>query len=120
MYLAGGGIDYSTSEQDTGILWIDGRHIYQKTVNVSLLANQNTNTSATLNTNANLIINGYFMGKFTSANVDYSVPVYYNANTEFINWYYKYSDDTLTVRKTNATIGAIDVYITLQYVKVIT
>ena len=27
----GGGIDYSTSEQDTGLKWIDGRKIYQKT-----------------------------------------------------------------------------------------
>lgn len=27
----GGGINYSTEEQDTGLLWIDGRHIYQKT-----------------------------------------------------------------------------------------
>lgn len=29
---SGSGIDYSTSEQDTGILWTDGRHIYQKTI----------------------------------------------------------------------------------------
>ena len=28
----GGGIDYSTEEQDTGLKWIDGRPIYQKTI----------------------------------------------------------------------------------------
>lgn len=28
----GGGIDYSTEEQDTGLKWIDGRTIYQKTI----------------------------------------------------------------------------------------
>lgn len=28
----GGGIDYSPEEQDTGLKWIDGRKIYQKTV----------------------------------------------------------------------------------------
>lgn len=27
----GGGIDYSTTEQDTGLTWVDGRPIYQKT-----------------------------------------------------------------------------------------
>ena len=27
----GGGIDYSTTEQDTGLTWIDGRTLYQKT-----------------------------------------------------------------------------------------
>lgn len=28
----GGGINYSTTEQDTGLLWVNGKHIYQKTV----------------------------------------------------------------------------------------
>lgn len=27
----GGGVDYSTEEQDTGLKWVDGRTIYQKT-----------------------------------------------------------------------------------------
>lgn len=27
-----GGIDYSTEEQDTGLKWIDGKSIYQKTI----------------------------------------------------------------------------------------
>ena len=31
----GGGIDYSTTEQDTGIDWIDGRSIYQKTYSLT-------------------------------------------------------------------------------------
>ena len=29
--VSGGGVNYSTTEQDTGITWIDGRPIYQKT-----------------------------------------------------------------------------------------
>lgn len=29
--IGGGGIDYSTTEQDTGLKWIDGKPIYQKT-----------------------------------------------------------------------------------------
>lgn len=32
---SGGGVDYSTTEQDTGIKWIDGKSIYQKTYEVS-------------------------------------------------------------------------------------
>ena len=31
---AGGGVDYSTDEQDTGLKWIDGSAIYQKTFDV--------------------------------------------------------------------------------------
>ena len=30
----GGGINYTTAEQDTGLKWIDGKTIYQKTVDV--------------------------------------------------------------------------------------
>ena len=33
---ATGGIDYSTTEQDTGIKWIDGKTIYKKTIVSSL------------------------------------------------------------------------------------
>lgn len=29
---AGGGVSYSTAEQDTGLKWIDGKDIYQKTI----------------------------------------------------------------------------------------
>lgn len=32
---SGGGINYTTEEQDTGLKWIDGRTIYQKTITKS-------------------------------------------------------------------------------------
>lgn len=34
---SGGGINYSTTEQDTGLTWIDGKKIYQKTVDFGAL-----------------------------------------------------------------------------------
>lgn len=36
---SGGGIDYSTEEQDTGLKWIDKKPIYQKTVDIGALPN---------------------------------------------------------------------------------
>ena len=36
---SGGGIDYSETEQDTGLKWIDGKTIYQKTINTGALTN---------------------------------------------------------------------------------
>jgi hypothetical protein len=30
--IGGGGVDYSTTEQDTGLKWIDGKIVYQKTI----------------------------------------------------------------------------------------
>lgn len=35
----GGGVSYSTEEQDTGLTWIDGKKIYQKTVEFGTLPN---------------------------------------------------------------------------------
>ena len=41
----GGGINYSTEEQDTGLLWVDGRKIYQKTY--SQVLNQTMSNGST-------------------------------------------------------------------------
>jgi hypothetical protein len=35
----GGSINYSTTEQDTGLIWIDGKKIYQKTYSLTLTNN---------------------------------------------------------------------------------
>lgn len=52
-----GGISYTTEEQDTGLTWIDGRPIYQKTYSV---------TSPSGNTATNLI-------EITSESIDFIV-----------------------------------------------
>lgn len=39
---SGGGVDYSLDEQDTGLKWIDGKPIYQKTINFGALPNRTT------------------------------------------------------------------------------
>ena len=36
----GGGISYSTEEQDTGLTWIDGKKIYQKTFSKTNIAGE--------------------------------------------------------------------------------
>lgn len=33
---SGGGIDYSTTEQNTGLKWVDGKPIYQRTLNPNI------------------------------------------------------------------------------------
>ena len=32
---SGGGVDYSTTEQNTGLKWVDGKPIYQKTIELT-------------------------------------------------------------------------------------
>ncbi len=44
---SGGGIDYSTEEQDTGIKWIDGKTVYQKSYDFGALPNNAEKTKAT-------------------------------------------------------------------------
>lgn len=39
-------MDYSTSEQDTGCKWIDGKKIYKKTVDIGTLPNATTKSVA--------------------------------------------------------------------------
>lgn len=54
----GGGINYSTSEQDTGLTWIDGSEIYQKSY--SGTASSSSNTIEASFTNKKIIeANGY-------------------------------------------------------------
>lgn len=38
--ISGGGVDYSTTEQNTGMKWIDGKPIYQKTFDLTFTTNQ--------------------------------------------------------------------------------
>ena len=44
---SGGGVDYSYLEQDTGLKWVDGRTIYQKTFTFSTPANNSYTSLAT-------------------------------------------------------------------------
>lgn len=57
----GGGIDYSTDEQDTGLKWIDGKKIYQKTYSFTTPASGQSLTLDTIATLDKIIeINGLF------------------------------------------------------------
>lgn len=47
--VAGGGTDYSTSEQDTGTKWLDGKTIYKQTFVKASVAAGSTATSITHN-----------------------------------------------------------------------
>ena len=49
--IGGGGVDYSTSEQDTGLKWIDGKTIYQKTIVLDSELNITSSGATIPNTN---------------------------------------------------------------------
>ena len=117
----GSSIDYSTTEQDTGIRWIDGSPIYQKTI-----ALNNTAYNGGLSGIPHNITN---LGQVVSFNVNFldtnpasdrewtkgviQPPMQLRANATNLYFYSTYSGDTYSWdAKTSRTW-----YITLQYTK---
>ena len=107
----GGGVNYSTTEQDTGLKWIDNKSIYQKTL---VLNNQNI---AAAGTEIDITALGADMCNYVEAGSFYTiVDGSSTLKRSFLrieytepNSIYIYS----TVNRTGTTC-----YITLQYTKV--
>ena len=91
--LGGEGIDYSFDEQWTGRLWVDGKKIYQKTINTGVLPNATVKKTPHGVFNIDNVV---FMGGFaTSSGFRISLPHPYpdtncvalfidNATTSFV------------------------------------
>lgn len=111
-----GSINYSLTEQDTGITWIDGKKIYQKTLKynkTNIQGNINFSVTSDLPNIENVI-------KYESR-IDY---VILNQSTESSY----YSDDLVRLAKTGssysvsltigqATFSTADIYVTVWYTK---
>lgn len=105
--------NFSTTEQNTGFTWIDGRKIYKKTVNFGALPN---NTTKSVNHNISnlampVAIDGvaYSSGGFYSLPVSSPVDISYNIST---------SVGTTQVNiRTGRDYSSFSAYITLYYIK---
>ena len=106
----GGGVDYSTTEQYTGIKWIDGKDIYQKTIFV--------NGTITLNNTATTIPSSYFdvsmVDTFTNA---LAVRITKNNQGTCVTHASAWKDGTSLKVYGSTTVTNVD-YITVQYTKV--
>lgn len=92
---SGGGVDYSTTEQDLGVKWIDGKEIYRKVVDFGALPN-NTVKSVASGLTGETIVKMYGIAKSgtdfsplpsTATNVIYTITLSYNATDHEINIY---------------------------------
>ena len=116
----GGGVDYSTAEQNTGLKWIDGRPIYQKTFYI-----------ASLNNGASSIVDS----NFTPANYDVCFTTFQKWNYTYQNILYQCANNIggsgssgrvriisynsgLSVTNLNSGFAMTDIYFTIQYTKV--
>jgi len=105
--------DYSTTEKIVGT-WIDGRPVWQKTIDIGALPNKTAKTVAHNISNLGVVCNIY--GIMVGANIYQPLPVLNDAtpNKSAAVW----CDDTnINVRATNEDYSALNGYITIQYVK---
>lgn len=77
---AGGGLDYSTTEQNTGVKWIDGKNIYRIVVELGALPNATTKNVAHNITNINEWIKIIAVANNTNNTSGISIPLVYDGN----------------------------------------
>lgn len=114
--VSGGGINYSTTEQDTGLTWIDGKKIYQKTVDFGALPNNDTKYVECLPNNTR-IVDIKAIATYTSNNEHTArlLPFYDVSNNRcvtiyfYTRWFYI---------ATNYDASIYNAYVTLYYTKV--
>lgn len=107
--IGGGGVDYSATEQDTGLKWIDGKPIYQKTFVVS---NNNYVDISGLNIDTFVGINGLC----SVDNGNAIIPLYNNVISEY-RCYLDMDRGSMRMRFNIYGWTLDSCYITLQYTK---
>ena len=114
----GGGIDYSTEEQDTGIKWLDGRKIYQKTYNnfTTDLVNGWTNDLCKDDNTEIIKVVDFFL-IFSSDNT--VIPALYNrSSSDYSTWLIEPDKHSIQLYSMYTSSTARIYNITIQYVKV--
>lgn len=108
-----GGLNYSTTEQNTGLKWIDGRDVFVKTYNVSEVPTAGTD----LETDAALIEPIKYEGVITAGGAVRMIPVHSDTNLQNNKFIvvYKY-DNKITLQNSYGSAGS-DLRLTMYYVK---
>lgn len=104
------GIDYSTTEQNTGIKWIDGKEIYSKTIDCGTLPDNTSKLVAAGLSNVTVVkIEGVAIGES-------SIPLpHISTNSVYIEISYEASNEVFI--RTNGYFSTMHGYVTLYYTK---
>lgn len=104
-------VDYSTTEQNTGIKWIDGKDIFSKTIAFGALpASSEKDVSSGL-TNINII-----KMEAVATSSDDTLYIPYNAANNFVGLLYIYNTDSVRIWS-NTDLSSHDAVVTLYYTK---
>lgn len=108
--------DYSTSEQDTGFTWIDGKHIYKKTIYIGSLLNNGTKTVAHGISNLSRVIKIEGYSYRSSDHYMFPLPLVYASEIK-AQICVLASDTNVFVITGNDRTNCSDTHITLYYIK---
>lgn len=114
----GGVLNYSTTEQDTGLLWVDGKHVYQKTIDCGNGPNNTSKNVAHGIANLDRIIEWNVVGKHvTISGTNYFIP-FGPSRSSTNDWALEiYTDTTNITLKTYNNWDNTSIYITILYTK---
>ena len=112
-----GDMVYSTSETDTGKIWIDGKRIYRKVVNVGTLPNKTIKTTAHGITNADRFVDVRGIAYTSNANTHLPLP-YVNSGSSMTDTIGIYANSSnVAISSTNYDFSAYSGYAILEYTK---
>lgn len=110
------GGNYSTTEVDTGFTWVDGKHIYKKTVYISSFPNYTENSYAHNISNISQIL--YVFGYMNAGNgVLWPLNMPPNPIGNLSSGVQVFANSSNIVIRTGANRSMYDGYITIQYTK---
>lgn len=115
-----GGIDYSTEEQWTGLRWIDGKKIYQKTISVTAPSTSTDGTFVASYTDTgvgNLGVRWIVQGFWINTNGDYLTSPLFLTNAFFMLKATLTSDGKIAINNSALGFNGLTGYITIQYTK---
>ena len=114
----GSDVNYSTTEQDTGVLWLNGEHIYQKTIISNFGTSQYCDVQIS---SGNVIVLDYELFALTEHYERWiPIPIGQNMNSDYMRVIEGYSDSGtgLRISKSHPTNFGYNthVYLTARYI----
>ena len=109
---------YSTSEVDTGFTWIDGKHIYKKTINFGTLPNNTTKNVAHSITNLEYVVRiegTILQGTVQNGNFK-PIPLLYASGDSSYNTECYVDKNDISMRCSNNRVNCT-AYVTIYYTK---
>ena len=107
-------VSYSSNEQDTGLTWIDGKKIYQKTIDCGILPNNTTKDVNHSISNIGYVVEMTGSGKNPTTGVQIPIPYVYG-NTKCLQLYV---DSTIIRLVSTENLSTYtESYVTIRYTK---